>query len=136
MKLLSSPFTFKGEGYLGKIYRPYIQISVTSQRIDEWIPIEILVDTGADYTLFPKRYAQLLVIDLQSECKIDKTHGVGGQEIIYLCKRSVRIKIGHFEKIVPVGFLDRDNIPALLGRLETLEILKFTMEDKVITLEK
>lgn len=136
MKLLSSPFTFKGEGYLGKIYRPYIKILVTTDKIDEWIPTEMLADTGADYTLFPKRYSQLLAINLEKECKIDKTNGVGGQEIIYLSKRGIRIKIGGFEKVIPVGFLNRDNIPALLGRLQVLEILKLTMENMTIILEK
>lgn len=135
MKLLSSPFSFKGESYLGKIYRPYIQVLITSGKIDEWIPIEMIVDTGADYTLFPKKYAQLLLINLEKECKLDKTYGVGGQEIIYLCKKGIRIKISNFEKEIPVGFLNRDNIPALLGRLQIIEILKLTLENKVVTLE-
>lgn len=136
MRLISSRFSFKGEGYLGKIYRPYIQILVSSDKIDEWIPIEMIVDTGADYTLFPKRYALLLGINLEKECKVDKTHGVGGQEIIYLRKKGVQIRMGNFEKEIPVGFLNRDNIPALLGRLQTLELLKLTMENSIITLEK
>lgn len=135
MKLVSSPFSFKGEGYLGKIYRPYIQVLISSGKIDEWIPTEMIVDTGADYTLFPKRFAELLLVNLAKECKMDKTHGVGGQEIIYLCKKSVRIKIGDFEKEIPVGFLNRDDIPALLGRLQILEILKLTLENRVVILE-
>lgn len=136
MKILSTPFSFKGEGYLGKIYRPNIQAFIGSNKIDELIPLEMIVDTGADYTLLPKRYAKLLAINLEKECIADITHGVGGQEIIYLCKKSVRIKIGDFEKIIPVGFLNRDNIPALLGRLANLEVLKLTMEKMTIVLEK
>lgn len=136
MKILSTPFSFRGESYLGKIYRPNIQLSIGSNKIDEFIPLEMIVDTGADYTLLPKRYAQLLAINLEKECKVDKTHGVGGQELIYLCKKEVKIKIGNFEKEIPVGFLNRDNIPALLGRLQTLECLKLTMENMIITLEK
>lgn len=135
MKLLSSPFSFKGEGYLGKIYRPYIQVLITSGKIDEWLPTEMIVDTGADYTLFPKRYAELLSINLRKECKTDITYGVGGQEIIHLCKKGVSIRIGNFEKEIPVGFLNQDNIPALLGRLQTIEILKMTIEHRVITFE-
>lgn len=135
MKLLSSPFSFKGEGYLGKIYRPYVQVLITSRKIDEWIPTEMIVDTGADYTLFPKKYAQLLLINLEKECKLDITYGVGGQERIYLCKKGVNIKIGNFEKEIPVGFLNRDNIPALLGRLHIIEILKLTLENMIVTFE-
>lgn len=135
MKILSSPFSFKGEGYLGKIYRPYIQILITSNKIDEWIPTEMIIDTGADYTLFPKRYAKLLGINLNKDCRLEKTQGVGGQEVIYLCKKNVHIKIGNFKREIPVGFLNRDDIPSLLGRLQALEVLTLIMRDKISQLE-
>ncbi len=135
MKILSTPFSFKGEGYLGKIYRPSIQAFIGSNNIDEFIPIEMIVDTGADYTLLPKRYAKLLAINLEKECIADMTHGIGGQGIIYRCKKSVRIKIGEFKKVIPVGFLNRDNIPSLLGRLQALEILTLITKNKITQLE-
>ena len=136
MKILSTPFSFKGEGYLGRIYRPYIQVLISSNKIDELIPIEMIVDTGADYTLLPKSYAPLLNINLKKDCIIDKAYGVGGKETIYLCKNCVLIKIEDFKKIIPVGFLDQDDIPALLGRLQALEILKLTMKNMTVILEK
>ncbi len=135
MKILSSPFKFKGESYLGKIYRPYVQILITSDKIDEDIPIEMIIDTGADYTLFPKRYAQLLGINLKIDCRLEKTQGVGGQEVIYLCKNGIHIKIDEFQKEIPVGFLNRDDIPALLGRLKALEALTLIMENQITQLE-
>lgn len=135
MKLVSSPFGFRGEGYLGKIYRPYLVIGITSKKIKEWVPLEVLVDTGADYTLFPQRYTGLLGIDIKNDCRAEKTHGVGGEETIYLCKEKVMIKIGSFEKTIPVGFLSRNNIPALLGRLQALEVLQLTMKDKITIFE-
>lgn len=136
MRLLSSPFSFRGKGYLGKIYRPYIAILVTSKNIREWIPVEMLVDTGADYTLLPQKYAGLLKIDLNRECRVEKTYGVGGQETIYLCKNKVQIKIGLLKKLIPVGFLSRDDVPALLGRLSALEAVKLAMENRITILEK
>ncbi len=135
MKLVSSPFKERGQSYLGKIYRPYIEILITSKKIDEWIPIEILIDTGADYTLLPKRYAELLGINLQRDCYQDKTLGVGGQEKIYLYKKGITVKIASFKRKIPVGFLNRDNVPPLLGRLGCLEVLTLIMKDKIATLE-
>lgn len=135
MKLLSSPFSFRGDGYLGKIYRPYIQILISSNKINEWIPTEMIVDTGADYTLFPKRYAQLLGINFNKDCREEETQGVGGKEKIYLCKKNILIKFGAFKKQIPVGFLNSDNIPSLLGRLQALEILTLIMKDKTILFE-
>ena len=136
MKIVSMPFSFRGEGYLGKIYRPYLKILTKSPYIDRWIPIEIIVDTGADYTLFPKRYASLLRIDIKRDCYLAGTYGVGGVEGVYLCKNIVRIKINNWEQLIPVGFLQRDDIPGLLGRLDCLEKLDLVMKDFKITLEK
>lgn len=95
----------------------------------------MIVDTGADYTLLPKRYAQLLGISLNKNCQAEETQGVGGKEKIYLCKKSILIKIGVFKRQIPVGFLNRDNIPSLLGRLQALEILTLIMKKKIIQLE-
>lgn len=50
MKLGSWPFQFKGNSFLGKIFRPYIYVTLTSEKIDELIPVEMIIDTGADYT--------------------------------------------------------------------------------------
>ncbi len=41
--------------------------------------------------------------------------GIGGKEKVYLHKK-VKIKLGSWERGVPVGFLARDDIPSLLGR--------------------
>ncbi len=135
MRLLSSPFRFRGEGYLGKIYRPYLVIEITSKKIKEWIPLEVLVDTGADYTLLPKKYAGLLGINIEKECRAENTYGIGGREKIYLCKNKVVVKIGSFTKTVPVGFLSRDDVQALLGRLQALEVLTLIMKQCITTFE-
>lgn len=135
MKIISSPFQFRGSGYLGQIYRPYLIVNIKSSRIDEWIPIEMIVDTGADYTLLPKKYAQFLEIDLKKDCFLNTTYGIGGKEDVYLYK-SLSVKIGDWERKVPVGFLSRNDTPALLGRLQCLETLKLAMENRITTLEK
>lgn len=129
---LSFPFQYRGEGYLGRIYRPYAQVTLSSDKIDEWIPIELIVDTGADYTLLPKKYSSLLQINLKSDCRVEKTFGVGGREIVYQCKSRVKFKIASFERIIPVGFLDRDDIPPLLGRLQALELLSLVIKNKIV----
>ncbi len=136
MLIASTPFSFKGQGYLGKIYRPYISVLITSERIDEWIPTEMIVDSGADYTLLPRKYAQILSVNLLKDAYIQETSGVGGKERVYLCKNIMRLKIGSWEKVIPVGFLSRDDIPGLLGRLACLEALKLTMVDLKTILEK
>lgn len=135
MRILSSPFSFRGSGYLGNIYRPYVQLLISSERIDQWIPIEMVVDTGADYSLFPKRYAELLGINIEKECFKQITYGVGGKEGIYLYKKGVKVKREGWQERMPIGFLSRDDIPPLLGRLKVLEDLILIMKNRTTILE-
>ena len=64
------------------------------------------MDTGADYTLLPKGYAQRLDIDLKKDCKIFKTTSVGGQQKSYILLEG-KVKIGSFERTIPIGFLEK-----------------------------
>ena len=119
---------------LGIIQRPYAIVFIQSKN-KEWYPIEMLVDTGADYTLLPRKYAYILGIDLATECVAKTTLGIGGQETIYLYK-SLSIKLGDWFRKIPVGFLERDDVPPLIGRLEFIEILKVIFENYTTIFEK
>ena len=87
----------------------------------------MVVDSGADYTLLPKVYAELLGIDLRS-CVPMTTSGIGGSETVHLCK-SLNVKLGDWRAKVPAGFLERDDVPALLGRLKFMEEMEVTFKD-------
>lgn len=130
-------FSFRriGKEYLGTIYRPYVYASVKHTKDEEWFPVEMIADTGADYTLLPRRYADLLGIDLNIDCIAQASSGIGGSETVYLY-RGLAIQIGSFKKEIPVGFLERDDIPALLGRLGMMEVLRVIFENFATTFEK
>lgn len=128
-KIASFPFTFIGKTPLGKIYRPYAIVLVYSKIRNKWQPLEMVIDTGADYSLFPKRYAGILGINLTQECRKQTTLGVGGAETVYQYK-NLPIKIGSWQRKIPIGFLKRDNLPPLLGRLECLEVLHLSFKNK------
>lgn len=83
----------------------------------------MLVDTGADYTLLPKFYAEDLGISLEKDCIPYSTFGVGGSEMVYVLK-NINVRLSEWEFNIPVGFLERDNIPPLLGRQNFLEDFK------------
>ncbi len=106
------------------IYRPVIRVHLKSKK-GIWIPARGIVDTGADYTLLPKWYAQKLGIDLKKDCVVQKSMGIGGEEKSYVYLNA-KVKVGNFTRIIPVGFLDREDIPPLFGRqglLETFELI-------------
>lgn len=120
-------FNFRKEKspILGAIYRPVARVLFWSKKESAWIAVRMIIDTGADYTLLPRFMAENLGINLETDCKSFSTYGVGGQERVYFFPK-IKVKLGDWKRIIPVGFLERNEIPPLLGRhlfLETFETL-------------
>ena len=85
----------------------------------------MIVDTGADYTLLPRFLAEDLKVDLEKDCRVFLTQGVGGSERVYFLPK-IKVTLGKWKRTIPVGFLERNEIPPLMGRhlfLETFEAL-------------
>jgi len=123
--VISFPFEKRFSSIFKEVYRPVAKVFLYSVVKNKWYEIWMIVDTGADYTLLPKHLAKRLKINLNKECRLFKTAGIGGEEKVYL-KENMKVKIGNWERVVPVGFLNKENIPPLLGRqgfLETFEVL-------------
>jgi len=120
-------FSYKKEKslILGTIYRPIAKVLFWSKKGRYWTEVWTIVDTGADYTLLPRFLAQDLKVDLEKGCQVFLTQGVGGSERVYFLPK-IKVKLGQWERIIPVGFLERNEIPPLMGRhlfLETFEAL-------------
>jgi len=135
MQIGKFPFTKIDDSPFGEIYRPYVIVHMYTKKKKDWLISNMIADFGADYTLLPKKYATTLGIDLAEDCIVSTTVGVGGSETVYLYN-NLLIKIGQWQEKIPVGFLERDDIPPLLGRLKCMEILKVTFENRITTLEK
>jgi len=123
--VISFPFEKRFSSIFKEVYRSVAKVFLYSVVKNKWYEIWMIVDTGADYTLLPKHLAKRLKINLNKECRLFKTAGIGGEEKVYL-KENMKVKIGNWERVVPVGFLNKENIPPLLGRqgfLETFEVL-------------
>lgn len=132
-QITSFPFTYIGNTKLGKIYRPYAFVLAFSKIRNKWQPIEMIIDSGADYTLLPKRYAAVLGIRLE-ECVREKSVGIGGAKTVYQYK-NLPIKIGKWEQKIPVGFLEREDVPALMGRLGCIEEFRLIFDHRKSILE-
>jgi hypothetical protein len=120
---LAFPFRKEKSTIFGSIYRPIAQVSFWSQRYKMWEEITVIVDTGADYTLLPNYLADMFGIDLETEAQPFSTQGVGGKEIVYIVPKH-KVLLGKWERTIPVGFLERNTIPPVIGRhmfLETFE---------------
>lgn len=109
---------------LGDIYRPIAKAVFTSPHNDAlkqetWL----LVDSGADYTLLPRYFGLDLKINFEKDCQVFHTSGIGGIERVYFLPK-IEVQIGELKKIIPVGFIDRNEVPPLMGRhlfMETME---------------
>ena len=120
---LSFPFQKEKPLLFGNTYRPIAKVSFWSRKFNIWDEITMIVDTGADYIVLSHYLAEELGIDLEQGCSVFYTSGVGGKEIVYVLEKQ-RVKLGKWEREIPVGFLEKDTIPPLMGRqlfLETFE---------------
>jgi len=121
------PFLYITTNRFGKVFRPYTTIQVFKKDLKVYVNRILVVDTGADFTIFPRKDAFLFGIDLEKETTEEDTFGIGGKERIFLYK-NLSVKLGDKELKIPVGFLDRNDIPALLGRQHFLEFIKVCFE--------
>lgn len=126
MKLVF-PFQYITSNRFGKVYRPYAKIHVFKKDLRVYIERVLVVDSGADFTIFPRKDAFLFGIDLERETSWEETFGIGGKEKFFLYK-NLKVKLGEKELQIPVGFLNRNDVPALLGRQHFLELLKVCFE--------
>lgn len=120
MQRLSFPFQKEKSSLFGNVYRPMAQVHFWSFRRHLWDTIALIVDSGADYTLLPRYFARFLGVNLKHDCERHPTSGIGGTEEVFLF-RKMPIKIGKWENKIPVGFLDHNEVPPLLGRQDCLE---------------
>lgn len=129
------PFRYISTNTFGQIWRPYARILILKKDMPNiWLERVAIIDTGADFTVFPKNDAAIFGINLKKETELDTTFGIGGKEVIYLYK-NLQIKIGNYRLKIPVGFLNRNDIPALLGRQHFLEIFNLTLKNHRSILE-
>lgn len=84
-----------------------------------WIPYLFLLDTGADFTMVPRRIAEMAGIDMVA-CPKGTAYGLeGGGVEVY---RSVlRARIAEVELDLRCSIGEDDRMPFLLGRADFLE---------------
>ena len=130
------PFEEQKTSIFGVIKRPVADVNFWSVTLKKWIPVRMVVDTGADYTLLPKWIAGKLGVDLSHDCRKYRTVGVGGKENVFLLKGEWQAKIGEWEESVVLGFIGDNNVPPLLGRLKFMEKFKVTFDNYRTLFEK
>lgn len=116
------PYEEKPSAIFRRIKRPVAKVRFWSKKFDRWLEYTMIVDTGADYTLLPFSKAKDLGVNLEKDCKRFVSRGIGGSETVYFLKKKTKAAIGDWKGKIPVGFLEKEDIPPLLGRQGCLDI--------------
>lgn len=123
------PFEIQETSNFGVIRRPVVDVNFWSKDLKAWVPVKMIVDTGADYTLLPLWLYSKLGVDIKKDCNHFYTSGVGGKRMVYVLKGLWKIKLGDWESNIRLGFLNDNFVPPLLGRLDCLEKIKVCFEN-------
>jgi len=116
-------------GILGTIRRPVADVGFWSETLNDWVPVKMIVDTGADYTLLPLWLYSKLGVDVKKDCNRFFTSGVGGKQLVFVLKELWKVKLGDWESNIRLGFLNDSFVPPLLGRLHCIERIKVCFEN-------
>ncbi len=102
----------------GQIPRPAVEVFVKAQT-GQWFRVFAYVDSGADFSLFPKGLCKLLGIELKAGQR-SLIQGISGKPgVVYLHELEMRIGDTNFN--VRVGFAASERMPYLLGGLDVLD---------------
>ncbi|MBI4670613.1 MAG: retropepsin-like domain-containing protein [Chloroflexi bacterium] len=128
------PLTFRFQEIpshsFGRIYRPVAVVEFEHKTDAFWLPIRMIVDTGADFSILPRSFALPLGVDL-ADCELQQTQGIGGNANLFLY-RGQMARMGKYTRKIPIGFLDQEAGPALLGRHEFFETFRVIFAERQV----
>ncbi len=130
-KSASFPYERRASAIFGTVRRPVAHVELYSAVFQRWIAYTMIVDTGADYCVLPASIAWDLGIKLR-QCEPHTASGIGGQQKVFL-HRTVQMRLGSWEFLVPVGFVEREDLPPLLGRYQCLDLFDLRLRTFVTT---
>lgn len=133
MKSTSVAFRYERRvsSVFGAIRRPVARVELYSPAFQRWIGYTMVVDTGADYCVLPASVALDLGVALKA-CERHMASGVGGSQEVFL-HRTTRMRLGRWECRIPVGFVEREDLPPLLGRYRCLDVFDLRFRNFVTT---
>jgi len=106
---------------------PLIPVEIKGK--DGWHEIWVFVDSGATYSVFESKVADMLGIDFHSGKRLMIIVGDGSYIPVYFHK--IGLKIGEIEIVADIGFSDKLGVGFnLLGRKDIFERFKVCFSDK------
>lgn len=112
-----------------EIARPVVQILLNYKHGKMFGPLRALIDSGADYNLFPAQVGQLLGINIKKG-QINATEGIGGKVITTYRHFGIKMFLEGYSFETFIDFSYEDVIP-LLGQQGFFDKLKKITFDRV-----
>lgn len=128
---IAFPYERRSSPVFGAIRRLVAQVELYSVVFQRWLAYTMVVDTGADYCVVPASIALDLGVRLR-QCDRQVASGIGGTQKIFLARR-IRLRLGPWRLVVPVGFVTREDVPPLLGRYQCLDVVDLRLNQFVTT---
>ena len=122
---------------VSEVARPIIEIIIKYQDSEMIGPIAALIDSGADYNLFPSYMCQSLGINLKTGQK-SSVIGVSGDKIMTYRHSDIRIFVEGDSFNTSVEFSDDYNDIPILGQqgfFDKIKSIKFTRAKEEFLLE-
>lgn len=119
---------FKGkEVYLPSIGLKWIPTAIVTLSTDNnKFTCEMLVDSGADITLIPRKFGEELGLNFKED-EVKEIRGIGEGTVPYIISK-LKMTIGKYTFPVRIGWALIEEIPFILGRLDVFD--KFNIEFK------
>ena len=112
----------------GIVFRPVALIEFESLA-HGFIPAELYIDSGADVTLIPQSFGELLGFKLKHGEKAEQVGGIGGKiPIVY---RNVRIRIQNNVFKITAAWATTEQVPPLLGRKDIFDLYHVTFKQNL-----
>jgi len=93
---------------------PAVNVSLRKRNSEEEFSFLVLVDSGAEVSLFTKSDAELLEIPFNSGQRIEIGSASGDKFFAFLCP--VILKIGNEKFKIEIAFSEKDETPRVIGR--------------------
>ena len=119
---------------MGEIWRPYIVVEISDLQ-GEFIPYEMLLDSGADISLIKFTMGEYLgLMERPGEERI-RLRGIK-REPIEILIRQITMRIDGQQFTCRVGWAMEEHVPLVLGRLDIFSrfYIEFRQEEKEIIL--
>lgn len=112
-------------GIFGKVLRPVINAEVKVK--DEWYPFIAYIDSGADISIAPKSFGEMLGLDLSKN--LGEIKGIGETKVP-ISLHKVDMKIGNIKLKVHLAIALIEKIPYILGRSDVFKAFSINFREK------